>query len=45
MSGLAIKIEIYIDNSAILLVNQNHKISKRMAEFHTEERTTHVVTQ
>ena len=31
------------EKSAIWLVNRNHKISKCIAEFHLEERATHVV--
>ena len=44
-SGLAIKIEFLLDNSAIWLVNRNHKISKCMTEFHPEKCATHVVIQ
>ena len=32
------KQKFILDNSAIWLVNQNHKISKCMAEFYPEER-------
>ena len=39
------KQKFMLDNSAIWLVNRNHKISKCMAEFHPEERATHVVIQ
>ena len=39
-SGLAIKIEIYIEYSAIWLVNVKNKMSKCIAKFHPEERAT-----
>ena len=44
-SGLQSKQKFMLDNSAIWLVNQNHKISKCIAEFHPEERANHVVIQ
>ena len=39
------KQKFILDNSANWLVNQNHKISKFIAEFHPDELVTHVVIQ
>ena len=39
------KLKFILDNNAIWLVKRNHKINKCLAEFHPEERATHVVIQ